>query len=50
MKTFSSMSEKGLDKKINDFLSDTPFEIVDVKFSISIFSYSAMVIYKEKIY
>lgn len=50
VKTFSGMTEKGLEKKINQFLSDTSHEIVDVKFSSNTFLYSAMVIYKGKIY
>lgn len=33
VKIFSAMSEKGLDKKVNEFLSDISAEIIDIKFS-----------------
>jgi hypothetical protein len=50
VKTFYGWSEKGMDKKVNEFLSDTSIDIVDIKFSSTIFYFSAMVIYKEKVY
>ncbi|MFC0562245.1 sporulation protein Cse60 [Halalkalibacter alkalisediminis] len=50
VKTFYGWSEKGMDKKVNEFLKDTSIEIVDIKFSSPIFFFSAMVIYKEKVH
>lgn len=50
VKTFSAMSEKGLDKKVNQFLNDISAKIEDIKFSSSIFIVYAMIIYKERIH
>lgn len=47
VKTFNGWSEKHLDKKVNEFLSNTSSKIVDIKFSATIFGPSAMVIYEE---
>ncbi|MGM8363930.1 hypothetical protein ACLIBG_00480 [Virgibacillus sp. W0181] len=49
IKTFYGFSEKGLDKKVNEFLNDYSIEVVDIKFSTPIFFFSAMVMYKERI-
>ena len=54
VKIFDEESEKDLEEKLNDFLSDFDGEIVDIKFqvSVSIFSeeqiycFSGMIIYK----
>lgn len=54
IKMFDEESEKDLEEKLNDFLSDFDGEIVDIKFqvSVSIFSeeqiycFSGMIIYK----
>ncbi|MGM8215395.1 sporulation protein Cse60 [Bacillaceae bacterium W0354] len=46
VKTFSAATEKTLDKRINQFLNDPSLELIDIKFSYSIFTFSAMVIYK----
>ncbi|WP_169513912.1 hypothetical protein [Halalkalibacillus halophilus] len=48
VKTFSAISEVGLEKKINKFLSTTYIEVTDIKFTSTLFSLAAMVIYKEK--
>lgn len=48
VKTFSAMTEKGLDKKVNAFLDNIYKEVRDIKFSSTLFSYTAMVIYTEK--
>ena len=53
VKIFDEESEKDLEEKLNDFLSDFDGEIVDIKFqvSVSIFSeeqiycFSGMIIY-----
>jgi len=54
VKIFDEESEKDLEEKLNDFLSDFDGEIVDIKFQVgvSIFSeeqiycFSGMIIYK----
>lgn len=47
IKTFTAMTEHGLDKKVNFFLEED-IEIIEIKFSITIFGVGAMVIYKER--
>ncbi|GAB3801897.1 hypothetical protein [Virgibacillus kimchii] len=47
VKTFAAMTENGLDKKVNALL-EQDIEIIEVKFSMSLFGYGAMVIYKER--
>lgn len=47
VKTFYGWSEKGMDKKVNEFLENATIEVVDIKFATPVFFYSAMVIYKE---
>lgn len=47
VETFAGFTEKGLSKKVNSFLDDNPVEVVDIKFSSTIFFMSAMVIYKR---
>lgn len=47
VKTFYGLSEKGMDKKVNEFLEHATIEVVDIKFATPVFFYSAMVIYKE---
>jgi hypothetical protein len=48
VKTFIGWTEKGIDKRVNEFLEDSSIEIVDIKFSFPLFLFSAMVIYKDK--
>lgn len=48
VKTFSALTDTGLDKKVNDFLDNAYIEVQQIKFSATIFSYNAMVIYKQK--
>lgn len=50
VKTLSALSEKGLDKKVNEYLSNLSAEIVDIKFSASTFAVYAMMVYKERIH
>lgn len=45
-KTIVGWSEKGFDKKVNAFLSDTSLEIIDVKFATPIFFYTVLILYK----
>lgn len=47
IKTFYGWSEKDLDRKVNEFLSENTIEVVDIKFSTPIFVYSALVMYKS---
>ncbi|PTJ85064.1 hypothetical protein BU055_01895 [Staphylococcus succinus] len=46
--TFTAISEKGMNKKINDFLLNVTDEVIDIKFSASIFYLSALVLLKDK--
>lgn len=48
-KVFSTWTTDGLEKEINDFLlvlENENIEIIEVQFSSTIFSYSAIIIYK----
>ncbi|URZ88094.1 MULTISPECIES: sporulation protein Cse60 [Floricoccus] len=50
VKTFIGLSEKRLDRRINEFISgleENNFEVINIKFSSNIYGYSAMIIYKE---
>jgi hypothetical protein len=49
VKTFTGFTESGLDRKINAFLDGRSIEVVDIKFSSSLFYLGAMVIYKKKL-
>lgn len=49
IKTLSAMTEKGLDKKVNEFIgAETiePIEVIDIKFSTGNGLFSVIVIYK----
>lgn len=46
IETFSGFTEKGLSKKVNEFLDNNDVEVVDIKYSSSVFYMGAMVIYK----
>ncbi|MFJ7637716.1 sporulation protein Cse60 [Peribacillus sp. NPDC097206] len=49
IKTFYGWTEKGMDKKVNEFLAAVPsINVVDIKFGSPVFFFSAMVIYKEE--
>ena len=50
VKTFVGWSENNLDQKVNGFLEDSTLEIVDIKFAIHFFFFSAMVLYKPTAY
>lgn len=47
IKTFRSLTYIGIENKVNEFLKDTSIEIINVKFSTTIFDYGVMVLYKE---
>lgn len=49
IKTFSALTTEGLDRQINSFLTDDiadRFIVVDIKFSVSNGTFSAMIVYK----
>lgn len=54
VKIFDEEHEKDLEKKINEFLSETDKEIIDIKFQVStsifgeeqIYCFSALIMYK----
>lgn len=47
VKVFAAMSETGLEKKINGFLTENKdIEIIDIKFSSNIGGLNAMIMYK----
>jgi len=48
VKTFYGWTEKRMDKKINEFLSNKSIEVVDIKFASPLLFFSAMIIYKGK--
>lgn len=50
IKTFYGWSEKGLDRKVNEFLEDPVLEIIDIKFPTPVFYFCAMVMYKTTAY
>ncbi|MCR8847887.1 hypothetical protein NQ095_05670 [Rossellomorea sp. SC111] len=45
---FRSMTETGLNRKVNQFLEDSNVEVINIKFSMTIFDCGALVMYKEK--
>lgn len=45
-KTLSAMTEKGLDKKFDDFMYENPhIEVIDVKFSVG-HVFAVLILYK----
>ncbi|WP_422122368.1 hypothetical protein DHX103_11210 [Planococcus sp. X10-3] len=46
VKTIYAWSEKGMDRKVNEFLEGAAVEVIDIKFATPIFFFSAMVMYK----
>ncbi|WP_187442777.1 hypothetical protein [Rossellomorea vietnamensis] len=48
VKTITGWTEESLDNKVNEFLNDPAIEVVELKFSSTIFSYSVMILYKNK--
>lgn len=37
VKTFTAMTEAGLDRKVNNLLNGNSFDVIDIKYSSSIF-------------
>ncbi|WP_205207670.1 hypothetical protein [Bacillus sp. P14.5] len=48
VKTITGWTEDSLDKKVNEFLADASIEVEDLRFSSTIFSYSVMILYRNK--
>lgn len=48
VKTFYARNASKLDKKVNDYLAQEEATIVDVKYSINLIYFSAMIIMNEK--
>lgn len=46
IKTYRSMFTHALDNKINEFIRQNNIEVIDIKYSVSMFDVSAMIIYK----
>ena len=47
VKTLWSMDNKKLDRKVNSFLSQTGIDVIDLRYDISMFSFSVMIMYEE---
>ena len=47
VKTLTAMTENGQDRKVNAFL-ENDIDVIELKFSVTIFGLAAMVIYKER--
>lgn len=50
IKTLSAMTEKGLDKKVNEFLSAEtmePIQVEDIKFSTGSGVFAVLIVYKS---
>lgn len=46
VKTFSALTEAGMDRKVNDFLERPDVRVINVQFQ-AVFSYCAMVTYER---
>jgi hypothetical protein len=46
VKVFGAMSEKGLEKKLNDWLEENPVKVIDIKFSSSSGGVYALVMFE----
>lgn len=45
--SFSAMSNRGIDKKVNDFIINHPeFQIIDIKYSVGFGSVNAAILYR----
>lgn len=47
MKTLWAMENEKLDRKVNSFLSQPGIRVIDLRYDISMFSFSVMVMYEE---
>lgn len=47
IKVFASMTERGLENKVNRFLQDTSITVKDVAYSATLFSYTVLITYEE---
>lgn len=46
VRTFNCWSDKNLDDRVNQFLSNENIEVLEIQFSTTIFTFNAMIIYK----
>lgn len=47
VKTLWSMDNRKLDQKVNAFLSQAGIDVIDLRYDISMFSFSVMVMYED---
>jgi len=47
-KIYYAFSEKKLEEQVNDFLQRVDVELVDLKFSATVFYFSVLILYREK--
>jgi len=47
VKSFYAVNTQNLDSKVNNFLASNNIEVIDIKFSSSLFYFSSMIIFKE---
>lgn len=48
VKTIVAWSEGSFDTKINEFLDNPKYEVVEIKFTTPILMYCAMIVYRSK--
>lgn len=48
VKIFTSISEKSLENKVNDFIQNNNIEVKDIQYSSSVFYVSVCIVYMEK--
>jgi hypothetical protein len=47
IKIFQAMTERTVEKKVNDFISQTGIEVAEWHYSATIFYFSVMIVYKN---
>ncbi|MEE1132949.1 MAG: hypothetical protein UHX00_15130 [Caryophanon sp.] len=45
-KTIMAYSERGFDKKMNEFLTNTSIEVIEIQYSATLFGFTALILYK----
>ncbi|ABR48058.1 hypothetical protein Amet_1893 [Alkaliphilus metalliredigens QYMF] len=46
-KIFYAFNEKTVESKVNDFLENSSVEVIDLKFSATVFYFSVLILYRE---
>ena len=46
VRTLTALTETGLDRKINNFLESNSLDVIDIKYSSSLFYMGVLVIYR----